>query len=314
MTQAAYVGVKRPNVFMRFVANVKKYPLVYLMALPVVAYYLIFHYGAMWGLIIAFKDYVPRKGIFGSKWVGLVNFQDFIAIRSFPQIVFNTLIINFYQLVFSFPAPILLALLLNEIRNNKFKRTVQTISYMPHFVSIMVLCGMVRDFVNSNGLINNIIVALGGERSPLMSNPEYFRLIYIGSGIWQEVGYGSIIFLAALTNIDPELYEAAAIDGAGRLRQTFNITLPGITPTIVIMLILRIGRMMSLGFEKIILLYSPITYEVADVISSFVYRRGLLEMNYSFGASVDLFNSVINFSLLIVANWLSNKYSETGLF
>lgn len=300
--------------FNRLVNNVRKYPLLYVMALPVIVYYLVFHYGAMWGLIIAFQDYVPNRGIFGSNWVGLENFRDFVGSRSFPGIVYNTLIINFYQLLFSFTAPIVFALLLNEIRGARFKKTVQTISYMPHFISIMVLCGMLIDFSQTRGLFNDIIAIFGGERSPLLTRPELFRGIYVGSGIWQELGYGSIIFLAALTGVDQELYEAAAIDGASRWKQTVNITLPGIAPTIVIMLILRIGRMMSLGFEKIILLYTPATYSVADVVSSFVYRRGFLELNYSFGAAVDLFNAVINFTLMLLANYLSNKYSETSLF
>lgn len=304
----------KQNIFTRLGQNIKQYPLIYLMALPVIAYYLTFHYGAMWGLIIAFQDYIPRKGILGSPWVGLENFKDFVSSRSFPGIIYNTLIINFYQLIFSFPAPIIFALLLNEVRGSRFKRTVQTISYMPHFISIMVLSGIIINFSLTDGLFNDIIVAFGGARSPLLTRPELFRGIFIISGIWQEIGYGSIIYLAALAGVDQELYEAAAIDGAGRLKQTFHITLPGISSIIIIMLIMRIGRMMSLGFEKIVLLYTPTTYDVADVISSFVYRRGFLEMNYSFGAAVDLFNSVANFSLLLIANWMSRRYSDTSLF
>ena len=312
--QKIAITAEKRNVFVRLGENIRKNPLIYMIALPVILYYLIFHYGAMWGLVIAFQNYVPNKGIFGSKWVGLQNFQDFISSRSFPGIVINTLAINFYQLLLAFPAPIILALLLNEVRNIRFKKTVQTITYMPHFVSIMVLCGMIVDFTLTHGLINEIIVFFGGERSPLLTRPELFRGIFVGSGIWQEVGFGSIIYLATLTGIDQQLYEAAAIDGANRWSQTWHVTLPGIAPTVVIMFIMRIGRMMSLGFEKIILLYSPATYEVADVISSFVYRRGFLELDYSFGAAVDLFNSVVNFSLLLTANWLSRKYSENSLF
>ena len=308
------VKKRKQGFFAKLVANIKKYPFIYLMALPVLAYYIIFHYGAIWGLIIAFQDFVPRKGMFGSPWVGLDNFKNFIDSRSFPGVVFNTLIINTYQLLFAFPAPIIFALLLNEITNTKFKKVVQTVSYMPHFISVMILCGMIVDFSMTNGLFNNIVVALGGERSPLLTIPELYRAIYVGSGIWQEVGYGSIIYFATLTGIDQQLYEAAAIDGAGRWKQTIHITLPGIASTIIIMLIMRIGRMMSLGFEKTILLYTPTTYDVADVVSSFVYRRGFVELDYSFGAAVDMFNSVINFTLLMFANWMSKKYSETSLF
>jgi len=307
--------VRKPSFFTRLIRNIKKHPIAYVMSLMVLTYYIIFHYGAMWGLVIAFQRFSPRLGIFGSQWVGLDNFRAFINSRSFPGVVFNTLIINFYQLIFLFPAPIIFALLLNELRHLRFKKVVQTISYMPYFISTMVLSGMIIDFsMSRTGLFNDIIALLGGERTSLLTRPELFRGIYVGSSIWQELGYASIIFVASLTNIDQELYEAAAIDGASRWKQTLHITLPGITPVIIIMLILRMGRMMTLGFEKIILLYQPATYEVADVISSFVYRRGFLEADFGFGASVDMFNSVVNFSLMLIANYISRKFSETSLF
>ncbi len=287
---------------------------VYMMAVPVLAFYILFHYMPMYGAVIAFKDFAPAKGIMGSPWAGLVHFRSFFNSFYLQRVVTNTFTINVYQLIFGFPAPIILALLLNEVRNAKFKRTVQTISYLPHFISIMVICGMLIDFSGRDGLINNFIVLLGGERSNLLLRPELFRTIYVGSDIWQGVGWGSIIYLAALTSIDPQLYEAARIDGAGRWRQTWNITLPGILPTITILLILRMGQMMNVGFEKIILLYNANTYETADVISSYVYRRGLLEFSYSFSAAVGLFNSLINFTLLIMANWISRRVNETSLW
>lgn len=284
------------------------------MAIPMLVYYLIFHYGPMYGALIAFKDFNPMKGILGSPWAGLVHFQSFFQNVYFERIIINTLLINLYGLLFGFPAPIILALLLNEIRNKLFKRCVQTVSYLPHFISIMVVCGIIIDFTGRKGLINDILVLFGVERFNLLAKPELFRTIYVGSDIWQSVGWGSIIYLAALSTIDPQLYEASTIDGAGRWRQILHISLPGIMPTIIILLILRMGSMMNVGFEKIILLYNAGTYETADVISSFVYRKGLLDFNYSFSSAVGLFNSVINFTLLLSANWISRKVNETSLW
>jgi putative aldouronate transport system permease protein len=284
------------------------------MALPVIAYYVIFHYVPIYGLAIAFKDFAPRTGIIQSPWVGLEHFRSFFQSYYALRVIRNTILINIYQLAFGFPAPIFLALLLNELRSNTYKRYIQTITYLPHFVSLVVVCGFIKDFTASDGVINDIIAFFGGPTSNLLGRPELFRTIYVSSGIWQEVGWGSIIYLAALSAIDPGLYESATIDGAGRIRQIWHITLPGIAPTIVILLILRIGRMMSVGFEKIILLYSPITYETADVISSFIYRRGLVGFEYSYATAVGLFNSLINFLMLVGANWLSRKYSETSLW
>lgn len=288
---------------------------VYLMALPVILYYLIFQYGPMYGTIIAFKQYDIVKGVWGSPWVGFKYFIEFFESFYFERTLRNTLLISLYELLWGFPAPIILALLLNELRHNKFKRVVQTITYLPHFVSTVVICGMIFDFVSRNGFITEIFVFLGGERTNLLSQPQYFRTIFISSGIWQGVGWGTIIYLSALSGIDMEQYEAAMIDGAGRLKQLIHITLPGLMPTIVILLILRIGQVMSVGFEKIILLYNPNTYETADVISSYVYRKGLGEaFQFSFTAAVGLFQSVINFTLVISANWISRKVNETSLW
>lgn len=287
---------------------------VYFMAIPVIMFYILFHYIPMYGAMIAFKDFAPARGIVGSPWVGFKHFEQFFQSFYFGRVVTNTLAINVLGLIFGFPAPILLALLLNEVRSNWFKRTIQTVSYLPHFISIMVIAGLLIDFSSRDGLFNTLIVAFGGERSNLLTRPELFRTLYVGSDIWQGIGWGSIIYLAALSGIDPQLYEAARIDGAGRLRQTFHITIPGILPTIVILLVLRIGQMMNVGFEKIILLYNANTYETADVISSYVYRKGLLEFSYSFSAAVGLFNSLINFFLLIFANKMSRMLNETSLW
>ncbi|MFE5324523.1 ABC transporter permease [Paenibacillus sp. NPDC056579] len=287
---------------------------IYLMMLPGLLYYIIFHYVPMYGATIAFKHFTPVAGIWGSEWVGFKHFQEFFRSYYFVRIIKNTLLLNFYSLLFGFPAPIILALLLNELRKQWFKRTVQTLTYLPHFVSIMVICGLLVDFTSKNGLINDIIVWFGGSRDNLLMNSDLFRTIFVSSGIWQEIGWGSIIYLAALSGIDQELYDAAKIDGAGRWRQMLNVTIPGIMPTIIILLILRIGHMMDVGFEKIILLYNPSTYETADVISSFVYRKGLVDANYSYSAAIGLFNSLINFILLIGANKISRKFSDSSLW
>lgn len=288
---------------------------VYLLALPVIAYYIIFCYWPMFGLVIAFKQYEVAKGIFASQWVGLKYFMEFFQSRNFLRLMRNTLGISIYELIAGFPAPIIFALLLNEIRNSKFKRTVQTITYLPHFISMVVLCGMITDFFSTEGIITKILMHFGGQQINYLGEPRYFKTIYVTTGIWQGVGWGSIIYLAALSGINPELYEAATVDGAGRFRQLLAVTLPGIAPTIVIMLILRMGQLMSVGYEKIILLYNPSTYETADVISSFVYRRGIGESaQYSFSSAVGMFQSVINLVLLLGANYLSRRFSGNSLF
>lgn len=298
----------------RFVRDFGLNKYLYLMMVPVVAYYLVFHYAPMYGAVIAFKEYTPVKGVFGSEWVGLEHFRSFFETYYFWRLMKNTVLISFYSLLFAFPAPILLALMINEIRSSAFKRTVQTITYMPYFISLVVICGMIKDFTNSGGIINQLVTALGGDGQAMLQKPELFRSIYIVSEIWQKVGWESIIYIAALMGIDQEQYEAARIDGASRWKQILHITLPGIMPTIVIMLILRIGNLLNVGFEKIILLYNPVTYDTADVISSFVYRKGLLEFGWSFSSAVGLFNSVINLTLLILANRISRKVSENSLW
>jgi putative aldouronate transport system permease protein len=286
----------------------------YLMVLPVLAFYSLFHYLPMYGAIIAFKDFVPSKGILGSDWIGLVHFQAFIEDFYFLRVVSNTLLISLYSIIWGFPAPIILALLLNELRGGLFKRTVQSITYLPHFMSIIVMCGLIIDFTSRYGLINDLIELMGGQRFSLLLKPEMFVPIYVVSDVWKEVGWGSIIYLATLSTIDPQLYEAAIMDGAGRWRRLIHITLPSLLPTIVILLILRLGRLMNVGFEKIILLYNPMTFVTGDVISSYVYRKGLLEFSYSYSAAVGLFNSAINFLILISANWISKRVNETSLW
>lgn len=287
---------------------------IYLMLLPVVVYYIIFHYAPMYGAIISFKKFIPRRGILGSPWVGFEHFRTFFNSPYCLRLIRNTVLISLYGIIFAFPAAIILALLINEIQNSYFKKTVQTVTYLPHFISLVVICGILRDFLSMEGIINDFVELLGMERQLFLAEPKWFRTIYIGSGIWQGVGWNSIIFIAALSGIDQELYEAAVIDGAGKWKQTLHVTIPGILPTIIIMLILRVGNIMSVGHEKVILLYNPAIYETADVISTYVYRKGLLENNFSFSSAVGLFNSVINFALLVCVNKISRTLSETSLW
>lgn len=286
----------------------------YLLLLPVLAYYILFHYVPMYGALIAFKDFTPRLGTLGSPWVGLKHFINFFSSPSFGEILINTLRISLTTLVFSFPMPIVLALLLNELKSQKFSKLVQNATYLPHFISLVVICGMVKDFTRDTGIISYILSFFGVEPITMLNYPEYFVPIYVISGIWQSTGWESIIFLAALTGIDGSLYEAATIDGAGRWKQTWHITLPGIVPTIVTVLILRIGGILNVGYEKIILLYNDATLEVADVISTYVYRKGLLEQNWSFSTAVNMFNSIINLLFLCGANFISRKVNDTALW
>lgn len=302
--------------FGRALVDIRKSPSLYIMIIPVLAFYFIFCYKPMYGALIAFFDYVPGIPLFESKFVGWKNFTDFFTNRNFGRLLGNTLTISLSTLLFSFPAPIILALMLNELRRKKFSRIVQTVSYMPHFISLVVICGMLRDFVGGRGFITQFLNNIGTVSSmkSLLSYPGMFVPIYVISDIWQTVGYGSIIYLAALTGIDQELYEAATIDGAGRWKQTLHVTLPGIKPTIITMLLLRLGRVMNVGFEKIILLYNPQIYSVADVISSYVYRAGLQQFDFSYSTAVGLFNSVINLLILVVANRVSRKLTDSGLW
>lgn len=286
----------------------------WMMIFPVIVFYAIFMYAPMFGLQIAFKDYRPSGGIWQSPWVGLEHFRTFFKSYYFERLVRNTVLINVYDVIFGFPAPILLALLLNELRSNAFKRVVQTVTYLPHFVSLIVLCGMIVDFFSLSGWVNDVILRLGGDRIGFLDDARYFRTLYVASGVWQEVGWGSIIYLSALSAIDAQLYEAAEIDGAGRWRKLVSITLPGILSTIIIMLLLRLGRMMNVGAEKVLLLYNPSTYDTADVISTFVYRKGLLEANYGYATAVGMFNSVINFAFLVIVNQLSKRASGVALW
>ncbi|HAL74418.1 MAG TPA: sugar ABC transporter permease [Clostridiales bacterium] len=287
---------------------------IYLIALPIIAYFIIFHYLPMFGIVMAFQDFSPIKGFLGSEWVGIDNFIKFFTGPSFLLILRNTLVISLLGLVIGFPASILFAILLNELNQLFFKKTIQTISYMPYFVSMVVIAGLIIDFCSSNGIITNLLVNLGMKRQNLLQNPSYFWTINLISDLWQGLGYGSIIFIAAITNVSQELHEAATIDGAGRIKRVIHVTIPGMLPVIVTMLILQVGMLMSVGFDKILLLYNPTIYSTADVISTHVQRMGIVNMQYGYSSAVGLFNSVVGTALLLITNALSRKYAEHSVF
>ena len=286
----------------------------YLMVLPSIVLIFIFCYSPMYGVLMAFENYRPQLGVLGSEWVGLYHFKDFFTSPHSLNVLRNTVVISVYSLLVGFPFPIILALLLNEVRCQAYKRTVQTISYMPYFISNVVICGMLKSFLAYDGLFNQIGAVFGMAPKSFLSNPALFPSVIVFSDLWQSIGWNSIIYMAALAGIDPDLYEAAHIDGCGRLRQIWHITLPGIVPTMVTLLILSIGGLLSANSDKILLLYSPLTYETGDVIGTFVYRRGIKGGDFSYSTAVSLFQTVINFLLLIFANWFSNKTTETSLW
>lgn len=298
----------------QLLANYRQNKLLYWLILPSLIFILIFNYIPMGGLIIAFQDYSFTRGIWGSEWIGFENFTDFFSGMYFGRTLGNTLALSGLDLLFNFPAAILLALMLNEVRSTRFKRTIQTVSYMPHFISMVVAAGLIKEFCDSSGVISSLAVQLGGKPQSYISQPQYFRSIFTISEIWKSVGFNSIVYLAALSGISEELYEAARIDGAGRWRQLFHVTFPGLLPTIIIMLILRCGAIMNVNFEKVLLLYSPSTYSTADIISTYVYRMGIIKQKIGFSTAVGLFNSVISLILVLGVNKLSKVYTETSMF
>lgn len=284
------------------------------MALPVIVYFIIFNYIPMSGIVMAFQKFSIKKGIWGSPFIGLANFTRFFHSPYCWRLIRNTLLISLYGLIFSFPLPIVFALCLNEVRDPRFKKAVQTISYLPYFISVVVVVSILFDFCKSGGALTRLAEMLGWSGGALISSPEWFRTLYIGSNLWQHLGYNSIIFISALAAIDPQLYEAATIDGAGRWKQTLHVTLPGISSTIVVLLILRLGQIMGVGYEKTILMYSPATYETADIISSYVYRVGLLDADYAYSTAINLFNSLVNLVVLLLANQVSRRVGEMSLW
>lgn len=288
----------------------------YIMLAPLIIMMLLFSYKPLTGLVIAFKDYSPFLGMWKSKWVGMEHFIEFFNSPFFSRTIFNTLIISGCNLLFGFPAPIILALMLNEVRHPKYKKTVQTISYIPHFISTVIVCSIVTNFLSpTTGIVNFIITnSFGGDSVHFLSQPKYFVPIYTMTNIWKTVGYGSIVYLASLASISGDLYEAAKIDGASRFQQLIHVTLPGLTPTIVVMLLIQLGKILNVGYEMIILLYQPSTYEAADVITTYAYRVGIAEGRYDYATAIGLFNSLIAFVLVIGANKFSRKLTETSLW
>jgi len=292
----------------------KNYEL-YLFLLPAVIYYLVFAYGPLYGLQIAFKDFNGSLGIWGSKWVGLKHFRNFFDSYYFGLLIKNTLAISIYSILAGFPIPIIVALMLNEVKNAKYKKFVQTVIYAPHFISTVVLVGIIIVLLSPTyGLVNLALKGLGFESKSFMTDPDAFRHIYVWSDIWQNAGWNSIIYIAALSSIDTSIYEAATIDGANRLQRVWYINIPSIVPTMLILLILNTGSIMNVGFEKIFLMQNDLNSTTSDVISTYIYRRGLLNADYSFSTAVGLFNNVINFILLIAVNAITRKFSETSLF
>ncbi len=304
------IQIRRPSRIK--LLNKNKY-LYALIALPVV-YYLVFHYAPMYGIIVSFKDYNIVKGIMGSPWAGFKWYEKFLTDPYFWKVVRNTFLLSLENIIWGFPFPIIIALLLNEVRNRKFKKAIQSVTYLPHFISTVVVCGMLVSILSSDGLVNNLIRALGGETKQFLMYPEYFRTIYVVSEIWQKAGWTSIIYLAALTGIDASILDAATIDGANRMQRIRHVTLPAITPTISTLLIMDLGKMMNLGYEKVLLLYNGSTMETADIIATYVYRRGILQNSFSYATAVGLFQTVIGVVLLVMANKVSKKLSETSLW
>lgn len=313
--QPADVIIPRESLSKRFLKAVKKHWRLYsLLVLPLI-YLIIFKYGPMVGNVIAFRRFVPGGSIWGEQWVGLYYVKMFINDPKFWQVFKNTLILSTLTLLVTFPAPIIFALLLNELRLRKFKRFVQTASYLPHFLSIVIVAGMILEITASNGPINSLITSLTGNEPILfMQEAGWFRPVYVISELWQGMGWGAIIYLAALTNIDPTLYEASRIDGANRWQQTIHITIPSILPTIVVLLVLNLGQILSVGFEKILLLYNPLNYETADVISTYLYRIGLEMNNFSYATAIGLFESIVGLILILSSNAVSRKLTDTSLW
>lgn len=293
--------------------NRSKYLL--LLFLPALIYYIMFKYVPMFGILISFKDYNAFKGVWESEWVGLKFYRLFFESPDFLKLLRNTILLGFYKIIFGFPAPIILALLLNEVRLQVVKRVAQSISYLPHFISNVVVVSMMFLFLSpSNGVVNNVVEWLGYESINFMQDENYFRALYVLSEIWQHIGWETIIYLAALSAIDPQLYEAARVDGANRWHQLRHITIPGISSAIIILFILNIGQVLDIGFEKVLLMLNPSIYNTADVLATYVFRTGIQSMNYSYGTAIDLFTSIVNLAFILSANWISRRVSSTSLW
>ncbi|HLR43337.1 MAG TPA: ABC transporter permease subunit [Pseudogracilibacillus sp.] len=295
--------------------SIRKNWQLYLLVFPTILYFIIFHYFPMYGLQIAFKDFIAAKGITGSDWVGFKHFIRFFNSYSFWSLLRNTLLLNLYELVITFPIPIIFALMLNQVPRERFKKFVQTVTYAPHFISVVVLIGMLSLFLSpSTGAINNIIELFGGEPIHFLGEAKWFRTLFIASGVWQTTGFSAIIYLAALTSIDPEQHEAAIVDGANKFQRVWYIDLPGILPVVMILLILQIGNFMTIGFQKILLMQNSLNISTSEVIQTYVYKTGIIDAQFSYSAAIGLFNNLINFILLLVVNQAAKKMKQQTLF
>lgn len=287
----------------------------YAMIFPVILYFVVFEYWPIYGVQIAFKDFVPSNGITGSEWIGFDHFERFFNSYQFKRIILNTVTISLASIVFGFPLPIILAISMNEVRNKRIKKFVQNVTYAPHFLSLTVLVGLMMIFLSPrNGIINKMIVHAGGEAVYFMGDPGWFKFLFVSSGIWQHLGWGTIIYMAALTSINPGIIEASIVDGANKLQRIKHVIIPGILPTAIILLILSTGQIMSVGFEKIFLMQNSMNMEASDVIATYVYRNGLLGLDYSFASAVGLFNSVVSFAILLAVNSLARRMTESSLW
>lgn len=293
----------------------KRYWQLYLMVIPALLYFLIFHYGPMYGVQIAFKRYLPSLGIWGSPWVGFDHFKRFFNSYYFTDLIKNTVGISLYDIIVGFPMPVILALVFNELKNGWFKKFAQTATYAPHFISTVVIVGMLVAFLSpSTGIINHLLDAIGIDRKAFLEDPRWFKTIYVLSGVWQNMGWNTVIYMSALAGVNPELHEAAAIDGASRFQRMIYINLPSLIPTMIILLIMNFGSIMSMGYEKILLMQNPLNMPSSNVISTFTYQQGLIDANYSYAAAVGLFNAVINAALLIAVNKITKKVTKVGLW
>jgi putative aldouronate transport system permease protein len=310
-TVEAPVQLQKPTLLQ----NYRRHLPLFLLFIPGLAYYVIFHYIPIYGLQIAFKNYLVMRGVWGSPWVGFQNFADVFALGSFWEVLRNTIVISAYKIVFGFPAPIILAILLTELISTKFKKVAQTISYLPHFVSWVVLGGLFRQFLSpSMGPVNELIKAVGGDPIYFLADTDYFRGVLVVTSIWKEVGWGSIIYLAALAGIDPQLYEAATIDGANRFQRIRYVTLPSLAPVITIMLLFNLRGIIVDDFDQIFNLYNEAVYSVGDVISTYIYRVGLIDLRYSFSTAVGMFKNVVAFVIIVVANSITKRINEYGIW
>lgn len=305
----------KQSVMTRITKSIRHDFMLYLMLMPMIIWFLVFLYKPMTGLQLAFKQYSAWKGIEGSPWIGFDHFVTLFHSEQFLRAVRNTIVLSIYSLILAFPVPIFLALMINEVRSNNFRKSVQTILYLPHFISVVIVAGLVVTFLSpSTGVINNILSLIGFDRIYFLTQPEWFRSIYISSNIWKEAGFDSIIYLAAIMSINPALYESAQVDGASRLQMITRITLPCILPTIAVLLVIRLGNILEVGFEYIILLYQPTTFETADVISTYIYRLGLQGARYDIATAAGIFNAVIALIVVLFANAMSRRITRTGVF